>query len=194
MDNYGYLYFGLLRNHAVCRWDSYRPFTLDNQQVIAKDDAHIQWTDGELKIDIFHINYSYFFHDHFCVCVCVLGMGFDENGFLYVVVNRLHNFVAGRLREDEVNFRILRSKTGTLSYVHTGRPSVEENLLNIGGGGPIYEIHDNTLGSGFISSTTPISLGSIGGQYYNNSATHYQITTTLSMVSVVIAVFVKYFI
>ena len=50
MDNYGYLYFGLLRNHAICRWDSYRPFTYDNQQIIAKDDTHIQWTDGKLKI------------------------------------------------------------------------------------------------------------------------------------------------
>lgn len=48
MDNYGLLYFGLLRNHAVAKWDSYRPFTLENQQIIAKDDIHIQWTDGEL--------------------------------------------------------------------------------------------------------------------------------------------------
>lgn len=121
-------------------------------------------------------------------------MGFDEVGNLYVVVNRLHNFVAGRLREDEINFRLLRSKTGTLSYVHTGRPSiVEENLLNIGGGGPIYEIHDNTLGSGFVSSTTPISLGSIGGQYYN-SASHYHSTTTMIALSGLLAVLVKYLI
>lgn len=121
-------------------------------------------------------------------------MGFDELGNLYVVVNRLHNFVAGRLREDEINFRILRSRTGTLSYVHTGRPSiVEENLLNIGGGGPIYEIHDNTLGAGFVSSTTPISLGSIGGQYYN-AASHYHITTTTVALSGLLAMFVKYLI
>lgn len=46
MDNYGMLYFGLLRNHAICKWDSYRPFTLENQIVVAKDDTHIQWTDG----------------------------------------------------------------------------------------------------------------------------------------------------
>jgi hypothetical protein len=123
-----------------------------------------------------------------------LGMGFDENGYLYIVVNRLHNFVAGRLREDEVNFRILRAKTGTLSYVHTGRPSiVEENILNIGGSGPIYEIHSNTLGSG-IASTTPISLGSIGGQYYNtNSASHhYHIASSLSIG--LLALVVKYLI
>lgn len=121
-------------------------------------------------------------------------MGFDELGSLYVVVNRLYNFVAGRQREDEINFRILRAKTGTLSYVHTGRPTlIEENLLNIGGSGPIYEIHDNNLGSGFISSTTPISLGSIGGQYYN-SASHYQVTTTTIALSGLLAIVVKYLI
>lgn len=124
-------------------------------------------------------------------------MGFDELGNLYVVVNRLHNFVAGRLREDEVNFRILRSKTGTLSYVHTGRPSiVEENLLNIGGGGPIYEIQDNNLGNGlgngFISSTTPISLGSIGSRF--NSATHYQVATNTIVISGLLAMLAKYLI
>jgi hypothetical protein len=120
-------------------------------------------------------------------------MGFDENGNLYVVVNRLHNFVAGRLREDEVNFRILRAKTGTLSYVHTGRPSlIEENILNIGGQGPIYEIQSNTLGNGFISSTTPISLGSIGGQYYN-SASQYHIASTALLFGL-LTFFVKYLI
>lgn len=121
-------------------------------------------------------------------------MGFDELSNLYVVVNRLYNFVAGRLREDEVNFRMLRSKTGTLSYVYTGRSAVvEENLLNIGGGGPIYEIHDNTLGTGFVSSTTPISLGSVGGHYYN-SASHYHITTTTMALTALLATFVKYLI
>jgi hypothetical protein len=118
-------------------------------------------------------------------------MGFDEQGNLYMVVNRLHNFVAGRLREDEVNFRLLRSKTGTLSYVHTGRPSlIEENILNIGGSGPIYEITNNNLGSGFVSSTTPISLGSIGGRF--NSASSYRVATTTLAAAGALAVFAKY--
>lgn len=167
MDNYGMLYFGLLRNHAICRWDSYRPFTYENQQIVAKDDTHIQWTDG---------------------------MGFDENGYLFVVINRLHNFVAGRLNENEVNFRILRSKTGTVSYVHTGRQSmVEENILNIGGGssgGPIYEITNNNLGSG-ISSTTPTYLGSVGSENFRNSANknnHKSISTiVISTISLIIS-------
>lgn len=56
MDNYGILYYGLLRNHAVARWDSYRPFSYDNQQIIAKDDTHIQWTDGMFLINILNIS------------------------------------------------------------------------------------------------------------------------------------------
>jgi hypothetical protein len=120
-----------------------------------------------------------------------IGMGFDENGNLYTVVNRLHNFVAGRLREENINFRILRGKTGTLSYVHTGRPSFYEDILNVGGGGPIYDINENTLGSGFgISSTTPISLGSIGGQY--NSAT--TLTGRVTLLMGLVAFVVKYLI
>lgn len=94
MDNHGILYFGLLGENAIAQWDSFQPFTLENQHIIAHDDFHIQWTDG---------------------------MGFDEEGNLYVVVNRLHNFAAQRLNPNNINFRILRSKTGTLSYVHTGR-------------------------------------------------------------------------
>jgi hypothetical protein len=108
-------------------------------------------------------------------------MGIDENGYLYVVVNRLYNFVAGRLDPNFVNFRVLRAKVGSLSYAHTGRQNLyEQDLLNIqGGAGPIYDITSNTLGpaisnptlsstlygglGGGISSTTPISLGSIGG-------------------------------
>lgn len=109
MDNQGVLYYGLLKEHAIASWDSYKPFTYDNQLIIAKDDSFIQWTDG---------------------------MSFDEEGYLYVVVNHLHNFVAGRLRPNDINFRILRAKTGTLSYVYTngfGARNVNtDNLLNRG--------------------------------------------------------------
>lgn len=125
-------------------------------------------------------------------------MGFDENGYLYVVVNRLHNFVAGRLEPNEVNFRILRSKTGTLSYVHTGRASiVEENLLNIGGGaGPIYEIQNNNLGNG-ISSTTPIYLGSVGTRFGGvgvNSGLTLQISAKTLLLTGLLAVLLKKFV
>lgn len=125
MDNQGELYFGLLGEHAVARWDSYQPFSAKNQIVIAKDKTHIQWVDG---------------------------MGFDHEGYLYVLVNRLHNFVAGKLRSDEVNFRILRSKTGALGYVNTP-DNVFNNDVKYKYDGEV----DNSLLHYGVSSTTPVS-------------------------------------
>lgn len=156
MDNLGILYYGLLKEHAIAQWDSYKPFTYDNQNVIAKDDVHIQWIDG---------------------------MGFDEEGYLYVVVNRLHNFVAGRLNPDETNFRILRAKTGTNSYVYTGL----QNAFNPDIGNNIPEIFENGISG--VSSTTPIysQLGSIGPTYtYRNSAS----TNRLPLFSFIATIFI----
>lgn len=139
MDNRGILYYGLLKEHALAQWDSYKPFSLDNQLIIAKDDNYIQWTDG---------------------------MSFDEEGYLYIVVNRLHNFVAGLLRPNDVNFRILRAKTGTLSYVYTNgfgaRNTLNDNILNRG-----LFIND-VLENGISSTPTFSSLEGRNG--YGRSA------------------------
>lgn len=126
MDNQGILYFGLLKENAIAQWDSFTPFTIENQPIIAKDETHIQWTDG---------------------------FGFDEEGNLYVVINRLHNFVAGRLNINEINFRVLRSKTGTVSYVHSGLNS----QIPLGGL-PINDVSVPVITSndlGFSPSSTP---------------------------------------
>lgn len=123
MDNRGILYFGLLKEHAIAQWDSFQPFTAVNQHVIAKDDDFIQWTDG---------------------------MSFDERGNLFVVVNRLHNFVAGRLNPNEINFRILRARTGGLGYVFTNSPGytpinlIPEQAINL---------NNPNLNFGAVSST-----------------------------------------
>lgn len=145
MDNQGTLYYGLLKDNAIAMWDSYRPFTYDNQLIIAKDDNFIQWVDG---------------------------MSFDEEGHLYIVVNRLFNFVAGRLQPNDVNFRILRAKTGRLSYAYTNNGGVrfrtQDDLL---GPTAIPQFNDN-IGNGIgIASTTPF-FSSLEGQrrYYSSSA------------------------
>lgn len=117
MDDRGNLYYGLLKEHAIAQWDSYKPFTLPNQRIVAKDDAFIQWTDG---------------------------MTFDDGGHLYVVVNRLHNFVAGRLDPGEVNFRVLRATTGTFSYVNTAK--VINNAVTDTNSGPLFEGADGSIG------------------------------------------------
>ncbi|GAB0096300.1 protein yellow [Sergentomyia squamirostris] len=142
MDNEGNLYFGLLKDHAIAQWNSYTPFTLEHQRIIARDPFYIQWTDG---------------------------MAFDAEGHFYVVVNRLHNFVAGQMDTNLVNFRILRATTGTQSYVNTAaviNGAVTDNGLNIPDG--IYE----TTAFGGFSTTTPqfSGLGSDVRYYYPSSA------------------------
>lgn len=140
MDNKGILYYGLLKESAIAQWDSYKPFTAANQIVIAKDDLYLQWTDG---------------------------MSFDEEGYLYVVVNRLYNFIAGRMRVNDINFRILRAKIGTLSYVYTNgfgaRNSYPDNILNRG----IFINDGNDNG---ISSTTPVYSSLEGRNFGRNAA------------------------
>lgn len=153
MDNQGNLFYGLLKEHAIASWDSYKPFTLPNQRIVAKDDDYIQWTDG---------------------------MSFDDEGHLYVIVNRLHNFVAGRLDPSEVNFRLLRATTGTYSYVRTA--AVINNAVP-DNNGPLFETPDGTIS---IASTTPFfapqsSLRGYGnGMVSVNSFSIYHIATVVT--------------
>lgn len=144
MDNKGVLYYGLLKDNAIAQWDSYAPFTYENQLIIAKDDNFIQWVDG---------------------------MTFDEEGYLYVVVNRLFNFVAGRLQPNDVNFRILRAKTGTLSYVYTDNGGLgaraPEDILNRG------LILNDGFGNG-IASTTPYFSSLEGVRFFSGASVSYQ--------------------
>lgn len=166
MDNRGTLYYGLLNEHAIAQWDSYKPFTLENQLIVAKDDNFIQWTDG---------------------------MTFDEEGYLYVVVNRLHNFVAGLLRPNDINFRILRAKTGTLSYVYTNgfgaRNPLNDNILNRG----IFlnDVLDNGVG---ISSTPTFSSLEGRNGYGRSSANELFLckNITLGLVFLVLLKFTFY--
>ncbi|XP_052860249.1 protein yellow-like [Anopheles cruzii] len=130
MDNQGVLYYGLLGEHAIARWDTYRPFTEKNQQIVARDATYIQWVDS---------------------------MGFDHEGYLYAVVNRLHNFVAGRLNPLEVNFRILRAKTTGLSYVETpDNPFNSDTRYLYADGASSGEPFDNGLRFQY-EGTTPAS-------------------------------------
>lgn len=142
MDNRGVLYYGLLGQNEIAQWDSYVPFTYENQLIIAKDNNYIQWVDG---------------------------MSFDEEGYLYVVVNRLFNFVAGHLQPNDINFRILRAKTASLSYVYTNNAGLSarapEDILNRG------LIFNDGFGNG-IASTTPYFSSLEGIRYgYGGAST-----------------------
>lgn len=96
------------------------------------------------------------------------------------MVNRLHNFVAGRLDPAEVNFRVLRATTGTFSYVRTA--AVVNNAL-ADSNGPLFETPDGSI---TIASTTPFfapqsSLRGYGnGMVSVNSFSYYHIATVLT--------------
>lgn len=163
MDNRGVLYFGLLRDHAIAQWDSFKPFTRNNQEIIARDDAFIQWTDG---------------------------MSFDEEGNLYVVVNHLHNFVAGKMDPRNVNFRILRAKTGTLSYVYTnGFGAKNTNRVDLLGPSVYTQELENRLGGGEAQSAFngPTDRTLRGGVFGRNSATSICLSGALLTLTAIVA-------
>lgn len=89
MDSTGALFFGLIGNSTIAEWNTTVDFRT-GQRTIARDPNYIQWVDR---------------------------FTFDDRGNLYVVVNRLYNFVKNQVSVEEVNYRILRSYTGLKSYV-----------------------------------------------------------------------------
>jgi hypothetical protein len=91
MDSRGVLYYGLLGENAIAKWDTNLPFD-GNQRKIAQDNNLLQWP---------------------------ASFGFDsELRNLTVVSNRLQNFLAGRVHLNEPNCRIITAYTGTKSYLY----------------------------------------------------------------------------
>ena len=91
MDSRGVLYYGLLGENAIAKWDTNLPFE-GNQQKIAQDTSLLQWP---------------------------ASFGFDSQLMnLTVVSNRLQNFLAGRVHLNEPNCRIISAYTGTKSYLY----------------------------------------------------------------------------
>lgn len=90
MDSTGVLFFGLIGNSTIAEWNTTVDFHV-GQRTIARDPNYIQWVDR---------------------------FTFDDRGNVYVVVNRLFNFVKNQVSLNEVNYRILKSHTGFKSYVY----------------------------------------------------------------------------
>ncbi|XP_053607684.1 protein yellow-like [Plodia interpunctella] len=97
MDSKGLLFYGLIGNSTIAEWNSTYDFHV-GQRTIARDPTFIQWVDR---------------------------FAFDGSGNIYVVVNRLFNFVKQQVSTSEVNYRILRCYTGSKSYVFGENLSTE---------------------------------------------------------------------
>lgn len=89
MDSTGVLFYGLIGNSTIAEWNTTIDFHT-GQRTIARDPNYIQWIDR---------------------------FTFDDKGNTYVVINRLFNFVKSQVSTKEVNYRILKSHTGSKSYV-----------------------------------------------------------------------------
>ncbi|XP_046959576.1 protein yellow-like [Vanessa cardui] len=91
MDSTGMLFFGLIGSSTIAEWNTTVDFSV-GQRTIARDPNYIQWIDR---------------------------FTFDDRGNIYVIINRLFNFVKNQVSVEEVNYRILRSYTGLKSYIHS---------------------------------------------------------------------------
>lgn len=89
MDSTGLLFYGLVGNSTIAEWNTTMDFHT-GQRTIARDPNYIQWVDR---------------------------FTFDDRGNVYVVINRLFNFVNNHVSLNEVNYRILKTHTGSKSYV-----------------------------------------------------------------------------
>lgn len=90
MDNRGNLYFGLLGLNAVGVWNTNHGRFTDSQRMFARDTRSLQWPDT---------------------------FAIDDGGNLWVVTNRLQNYITGRVNLDEPNYRILKAPIGGRSYM-----------------------------------------------------------------------------
>lgn len=84
------LYFGLLADDAISMWDikNSSSFTT-GQRVMSRDHVLTQWPDS---------------------------FAFDENGYLWCVINMLQNFLNNRVNLDSPNYRLIRTRVGVKNY------------------------------------------------------------------------------
>uniref|UniRef100_A0A6V7L2F2 Uncharacterized protein n=1 Tax=Bracon brevicornis TaxID=1563983 RepID=A0A6V7L2F2_9HYME len=100
MSANGTLYFGLLADDAVSRWDIRRePYFNTGQRMIARDHIRMQ------------------FPDTFAI---------DEEGFLWVTTNSLHKFVANQVDINQYNYRLVRLFINQKNYQYHQNGSIPE--------------------------------------------------------------------
>lgn len=93
MDNKGNLYFGMLSNYGVGKWNIRKPFSTARKLDSNKD--FLVWPDS---------------------------FTFDLNGNLYVLANGMNKYLLPSYKlklTTEIKFRILKLKTGTKSYLYS---------------------------------------------------------------------------
>lgn len=103
MDSRGWLYYGLLSDTSIARWDSSQPFAT-SQKLISKDPEYLQWPSS---------------------------FAFDDKGNLLLVTNKLQRFIYDKIRLDQSNFRILSAKVDSKSYFFDESPYSYEDRHDV---------------------------------------------------------------
>lgn len=91
MDRNGNLFFVLLEPLALVCWDSSTPYSNDNIRILYQNDVTLQFSSG-MKVKQ-NLN------------------GDDE---LWIMTDRLQNFMVGDIKRNEVNYRIMKKEIRTL--------------------------------------------------------------------------------
>lgn len=90
MDNNSILYYSLLSDTSISRWDTKQPFET-SQKAISKDAEYLQW---------------------------VGSFSFDNAGNLTALSNKLQKFLLGKMDLNEGNFRLMSAYVGGNSYLY----------------------------------------------------------------------------
>lgn len=149
MDSKGFLYYGLLSDTSIARWDSSLPFAT-SQKLISKDPEYLQWPSS---------------------------FTFDDMGNLLLVTNKLQKFIYDKIRLDQSNFRILSAKVDGKSYFFDESPYNYDERHDVPPQGPgsIYQSSSTQLYPTYSSTERPVPNSNYNpsqNQNYNPQ-THY---------------------
>lgn len=100
MSNQGALYYGLLSDNSIVRWDSHTPFAT-NQMILSRDFEYIQWTNS---------------------------FTIDLEGNLIVLTNTLQKFVYQQLNVNSTNFWLISAKIDEKSYLYDNKNLTNVNV------------------------------------------------------------------
>lgn len=87
MDSEGFLYYGVLTEDSVKKWNSKAP--IETSVTVEQNSKLINWPDS---------------------------FGFDTFGTLYLLANNIENFLVNGINVNDINFKLIKLYTGTCSY------------------------------------------------------------------------------
>lgn len=107
MDYQGVLYYGLLSDNSIGRWDSHTPFQT-GQKIISRDPEYLQWPSS---------------------------FAFDDMGNLTLMTNKLQKFIYDKIYLDQPNFRLLSANVQSKSYIYDNNFEYRPATMNYPGSG-----------------------------------------------------------